>query len=65
VAAYSVRARPHAPISVPIAWDELTPRLNPARWTVTTIGRRLKQLEEGHDPWADYWRCRQTLGRSR
>ncbi len=61
VAAYSVRARPHAPISVPLSWDELTAKLDPGRWTVKTIGRRLKQLDEGHDPWADYFRSRQKL----
>ena len=63
VAAYSVRARPHAPISVPLDWDELSPKLDPARWTVKTIGRRLKELEAGHDPWAGYSRCRQTIGK--
>jgi bifunctional non-homologous end joining protein LigD len=61
VAAYSVRARSHAPISVPLDWDELTPRLDPGRWTVKTIGRRFKALEAGHDPWAEYFRCRQKL----
>jgi bifunctional non-homologous end joining protein LigD len=63
VAAYSVRARPHAPISVPLDWDELTPRQDPGRWTIKTIGRRLKQLEDDRDPWAEYFRCRQKLGR--
>jgi bifunctional non-homologous end joining protein LigD len=65
VAAYSVRARPNAPISVPLDWDELTPRLDPARWTVKTIERRLKGLEDGHDPWAGYFQSRQKLGRMR
>jgi len=63
VAAYSVRARSRATVSMPLDWDELTPRLDPARWTVKTIGRRLKQLEDGSDPWAGYFRCRQKLGR--
>jgi bifunctional non-homologous end joining protein LigD len=61
VAAYSVRARPNAPISVPLDWDELTPKLDPAKWTIKTIGRRLKQFSEGHDPWAGYFRSRQAL----
>jgi bifunctional non-homologous end joining protein LigD len=60
-----VRARPNAPISVPLDWDELTPRLDPARWTVKTIERRLKGLEDGHDPWAGYFQSRQKLGRMR
>jgi bifunctional non-homologous end joining protein LigD len=61
VAAYSVRARPNAPISVPLDWDELSPRLDPARWTIKTIEPRLKQLENRRDPWAGYFQSRQKL----
>jgi bifunctional non-homologous end joining protein LigD len=64
VAAYSVRARTNAPISVPLDWDELTPRLDPGRWTIKTIGRRLEQLDEGRDPWAGYFTARQKLNAS-
>ena len=50
VAPYSVRARPGAPVSVPLDWDELDdPELRPDRWTVRTIGDR---LAERGDPWA-------------
>jgi bifunctional non-homologous end joining protein LigD len=59
VAAYSVRARPTATVSVPIAWDELTRSMNPGRWTIKTVPARLKRL--GKDPWAEYWRCKQRL----
>ncbi len=58
VAAYSARARAGAPVSVPIAWDELSPRLNPARWTIRTLPRRLKTLD---NPWAAYFKTRQKL----
>jgi bifunctional non-homologous end joining protein LigD len=61
VAAYSVRARPTATVSIPLDWDELTPRLDPARWTVKTIRQRLKHLDERGDPWAGYFRSRQKL----
>ncbi|MEO8966392.1 MAG: ATP-dependent DNA ligase, partial [Solirubrobacteraceae bacterium] len=50
VAPYGVRARPRAPVAMPIAWDELSdPRLRPDRWTVRTAAGRLDS--EG-DAWA-------------
>ncbi|BDG04458.1 non-homologous end-joining DNA ligase [Anaeromyxobacter oryzae] len=52
VAAFAVRARPGAPVSVPLAWDELSPRLRPDRFTVRTVPRRLARL--GADPWGAY-----------
>jgi len=61
VAAFSTRAKPHAPISTPIRWDELTPRLRPDRFTIGTIERRLGRLTR--DPWAEYWRLRQRFSR--
>lgn len=58
VAAFSVRARETAAVSTPLRWDELTPRLDPARFTVRTVPRRLKTMT---DPWADYFRAKQKL----
>ena len=60
VAAYSPRARPGAPVSAPIDWDELSPRLDPARFTVRTVPRRLARQRT--DPWQEYWSLRQRLG---
>lgn len=54
---YSVRRRPRAPVSVPLDWDEVRPRLDPARWNIRTVVKRL----EGDDPWAGFWRSRQRL----
>jgi bifunctional non-homologous end joining protein LigD len=57
VSAYSLRARPGAPVSMPMHWDELTTRMQPQRWTIRTVPRRLQDL----DPWASYFRKRQRL----
>ncbi len=38
---YAVRPRAGAPVSTPLAWRELTPRLDPAVFTLRTLGRRL------------------------
>ena len=52
VVAYSTRAREGAPVSMPLAWDELAPGLGPAHFTVENSGARLAALDE--DPWADF-----------
>ncbi len=59
VAAYSTRARPGAPVSTPLSWDELSPRLRADHYTVSNLPRRLASLRS--DPWADYARTRQAL----
>jgi bifunctional non-homologous end joining protein LigD len=59
VAAYSTRARPEATVSVPLAWDELSPRISLSHFTITNLPRRLAELAE--DPWAAYWTTRQSL----
>jgi bifunctional non-homologous end joining protein LigD len=63
VCAFSSRARPGAPVSVPISWDELGPRLRPGRLTVRTVPRRLRSLRE--DPWAGYEAARRPLAELR
>jgi bifunctional non-homologous end joining protein LigD len=47
--AYSVRARPEATVSTPLAWEELTPDMDPRDFTVRTLPTR---LEEVGDLWA-------------
>jgi bifunctional non-homologous end joining protein LigD len=59
VAAFSTRAHPTAPVSMPLAWDELGPRLRSDRFTVRNVERRLAKLPD--DPWRDYWTMRQRL----
>jgi bifunctional non-homologous end joining protein LigD len=58
IAAYSARARTTAAVSVPIAWEELTTRLKPERWTIATVPRWLTTRK---DPWAGYFRAKQRL----
>ena len=44
VAPYAVRPSPGAPVSAPIAWDELDdPDLRPDRWTIRTIVERVAE----------------------
>ena len=52
VAAYSVRARPGLPVSVPIARDELAGLRSAGQWTVGNLQQRLEELEQ--DPWEGY-----------
>ncbi|HEY0574115.1 MAG TPA: ATP-dependent DNA ligase [Pseudonocardia sp.] len=56
VAVYSPRVRPGAPVSFPVAWDELE-RVSPADFTVRTAAA---QLADG-DPWAERMPDPQTL----
>ena len=59
IAAYSTRARPGAPVSVPVWWEDLRPSLNPAALTMTAV---LTRLARGFkDPWKNYWSCKQRL----
>jgi bifunctional non-homologous end joining protein LigD len=59
VAAYSVRARPGAPVSTPLHWDEVGGRMKPASFHVGNIVRRLQGLRS--DPWRTFRRSPQTL----
>ena len=55
---YSVRAFPRAPVSTPLAPAELTAGLNPVKWNLKSMERRLKKAG---DLWADFWNKRQRL----
>ena len=59
VAAYSTRAKPRAPISVPLTWDECSPELRSDQFTLHNIEERLSRLAK--DPWAEYAKVHQHL----
>ncbi len=57
VSPYSVRRKPHAPVSTPLAWSEVTPKLNPSSLNLGNFRTRLAK----EDPWADFFSSRQSL----
>ncbi len=59
IAPYSTRSRHGAPISTPVAWDELTVDLKSDSYNIHNIRRRLAGLEE--DPWAGYFSIGQEI----
>jgi bifunctional non-homologous end joining protein LigD len=61
VAPLSPRARAGAPVSMPIAWEEVTVSLDPASFTIRNA---LARLDDGR-PWQDYGRAAGTLPRTR
>lgn len=61
VAAYSTRARPNGPVGIPVSWRALGSVRGSDHWTVVNLRQRLERLQ--HDPWRDFWNCRQRLTR--
>jgi bifunctional non-homologous end joining protein LigD len=59
VAAYSTRARPQAPVSTPLAWDELSEALRGDHFTVANLRERLDFLKQ--DPWEGFFKLRQRI----
>ena len=65
VAPYVVRARPGAAVAVPLAWEELADStLEPGRFTLRTVPRRLAGLDQATDPWADLTGHRYSLAKA-
>jgi bifunctional non-homologous end joining protein LigD len=59
VGAYSPRARPGAPVSTPVSWEEVEQGVRPDEFTVETVPQRLSALPA--DPWAEINKIRQTI----
>jgi bifunctional non-homologous end joining protein LigD len=59
IAPYSPRARPGAPVSVPITWDELAHGIDPATFTTLTVPARLAKLAK--DPWQGIYDTDQAI----
>ena len=62
VAAYSARARPGLGVSMPIPWEMLDDIGSGAHWTIVDAREHLSFHPD--DPWAGFWRARQTLTRA-
>jgi len=50
VAPYSTRARPGAPVAMPLAWEELDVSLDPGRFNLRTVPKLIEQ--QTLEPWA-------------
>ena len=59
IAAYSTRARAGAPVSVPLAWEELSVDIRSNHFTMDNVVERLSGLKQ--DPWREYCAVKQKL----
>jgi bifunctional non-homologous end joining protein LigD len=62
VAAFSTRARDGAPVSTPLAWDELSEALKADHFRIDNLRQRLDFLAA--DPWDGFFDLRQILPKS-
>jgi bifunctional non-homologous end joining protein LigD len=59
IAAFSIRARPGAPVSMPVAWDEFDSSLKSDAFKMHDVAERLATARR--DPWAGYFTRTQRL----
>jgi len=60
--AFSARSRPGLGVSMPIDWEQLADIQGGAHWTIATARDYLSFQQE--DPWAGFWKKRQSLGKA-
>ncbi len=56
---FSTRAKPFAPVSCPLAWEELKGLKSASPYTLKTLTARLKKLKA--DPWEGFFSTRQSI----
>jgi bifunctional non-homologous end joining protein LigD len=59
IASYSARARPGAPVAVPLRWNEVGSGVPSDRYNVSNLRRRLNALKA--DPWEDFYHQRAVI----
>ncbi|MFO1019325.1 MAG: hypothetical protein U0903_01285 [Planctomycetales bacterium] len=58
IAPYSTRARPGAPVSTPITWEELS-KVTSNQFTIRNLPARLARLKG--DPWGEMGKTKQSI----
>ncbi len=56
--AFTARAKPKAPVSMPLTWKQIEKGVKITDFTITNVPEMLKKKA---DPWADFFKSRQTL----
>ncbi len=56
-AAFTARAKPHASVSMPLTWKQISQGVKIADFTITNVPELLKD----RDPWANFFDARQSL----
>lgn len=62
IAPFSTRARPGAPVSAPLFWEELETDVRANTWTVQNLPERLESLAA--DPWEGFAKVRQSIAKA-
>lgn len=53
IANYSTRAKKGAPVATPLAWEEVSEKLDPKKFNIQTVLERLTRQKQ--DPWKGFW----------